>query len=141
MSAKRQTMFLTGVALLVIAGILLYVGISQPRVYETEENTKDIEVVYQEEGEQEATTKRAFSQKETTSDKEAEDTTTVKYPLNINTATFDELKTIDGLGDARAGDIIEYRKIIGGYKSVSQIMDIKGIDEAIYEKVAGYLTV
>ena len=33
--------------------------------------------------------------------------------ININTATLEELKTIPGIGDARAKAIIEYRKKIG----------------------------
>jgi competence protein ComEA len=49
--------------------------------------------------------------------------------------------TIDGLGEKRAGLIVAYRQQIGSYTDVSQIKNIKGIGDSIYEKVAPYLTV
>ena len=63
------------------------------------------------------------------------------YPINLNTATVEELVSIDGLGESRASAIIEYRDYLGGYTSVEQIKEISGIGDATYAKLAPYLTV
>lgn len=66
---------------------------------------------------------------------------TVSYPLNLNTCTAQELISLDGIGEKKANDIIEYREYLGGYTSVEQIKNIKGIGDSVYEKVSPYLTV
>ena len=65
----------------------------------------------------------------------------MKYPLNLNTCTVDELITIDGIGEAKASAIIEYREYIGGYSSVDEIKNIKGIGDVLFEKLSPYLCV
>ena len=49
--------------------------------------------------------------------------------------------TIDGIGEVKANNIIEYRDYLGGYTSVEQIKNIKGIGDGVYEKISPYLTV
>ncbi|WP_455493181.1 ComEA family DNA-binding protein [Eubacterium sp.] len=137
MNTKAQTLFMIGVALLVMAGILAYVSLSSPGVY------KEVETLPQTAASQslavDEKAKSSISQKETTAEFKAE--TNVTYPLNINTATIDELVTISGLGESRASAIIEYREYLGGYTSVEQIKEISGIGESTYAKLAPYLTV
>ena len=60
--------------------------------------------------------------------------------ININTATIDELKQIPGIGDAKAKAIIEYRNSIGTFKNVSDIKNVSGIGENLYEQIKVYLT-
>ena len=48
-------------------------------------------------------------------------------PININTATLQELTSIDGIGENRASAIIEYRQEHGKYQSVDDLKNIKGI--------------
>ena len=55
--------------------------------------------------------------------------------LNINLATSSELCTLDGIGEKRAMDIIEYRETYGGFKSIEDIMKVKGIKQGIYKKI------
>ena len=54
--------------------------------------------------------------------------------VNINTATLDELKTLNGIGDVIAERIIEYRSS-NAFKSKEDIMSVKGIGKGIYEKI------
>ena len=54
---------------------------------------------------------------------------------------MEELCLIDGMGEARASAIIEYREYLGRYESVEQIMNISGIGESLYAKLSPYLTV
>ena len=67
--------------------------------------------------------------------------TYISYPVNLNTATFEELTAIQGIGDQRAAAILAYREQIGKYTSVEQIKDIRGIGDGLYAKIAPYLTV
>ena len=116
-----------GIILLVIAGIMIYISLSQPRIYE-EDATVTAGVTSATQSTLPTAASTAASPK-------------VTYPLNLNTATFEELMTNDGLGAARANAIIDYRNALGGYTEVSQIMEIKGIGDALYRQVAPYLTV
>lgn len=55
--------------------------------------------------------------------------------ININTATAEELKTLKGIGDAKAENIIQYRDKNGGFKDISDIKNVDGIGEAMFEKI------
>lgn len=135
MNTKTQTMFMIGIALLVMSGILIYVSLSTPGVYKESETT-----AIQISSSTEAATNRAKSS--TAASKSSDNSATaVSYPINLNTATAEELVSIDGLGESRASAIIEYRDYLGGYTSVEQIKEISGIGDATYAKLAPYLTV
>lgn len=128
-------MFMIGIALLVMSGILIYVSLSTPGVYKESETT-----AIQISSSTEAATNRAKSS--TAASKSSDNSATaVSYPINLNTATVEELVSIDGLGESRASAIIEYRDYLGGYTSVEQIKEISGIGDATYAKLAPYLTV
>lgn len=135
MNTKTQTMFMIGIALLVMSGILIYVSLSTPGVYKESETT-----AIQISSSTEAVKNRAKSP--TAASKSSDNSATaVSYPINLNTATVEELVSIDGLGESRASAIIEYRDYLGGYTSVEQIKEISGIGDATYAKLAPYLTV
>lgn len=135
MNTKTQTMFMIGIALLVMSGILIYVSLSTPGVYKESETT-----AIQISSSTEAATNRTKSP--TAASKGSDNNATaVSYPINLNTATVEELVSIDGLGESRASAIIEYRDYLGGYTSVEQIKEISGIGDATYAKLAPYLTV
>lgn len=59
--------------------------------------------------------------------------------ININTAAKEELTTLNGIGDAIAGRIIEYRSA-NRFKSKEDIMSVKGIGKGIYEKIKDDIT-
>ena len=135
-SSKAQSMFMIGVALVLMSGIILYVSLSSPAVYMQEVTTQgEAQTVSQSVAEPQDDTASAS----TTNDTEPQPT--ASFPININTATVEELCLIDGMGEARASAIVEYREYIGGYESVEQIMNISGIGESLYAKLSPYLTV
>ena len=136
MNTKAQTMFMIGIALLVMSGILIYVSLSTPGVYtETETTATQISSSI------ETSTNGSNSSTTAVSDSSDDSASAVSYPINLNTATVEELTSIDGLGESRASAIIEYRDYLGGYTSVEQIKEISGIGDATYAKLAPYLTV
>jgi len=60
-------------------------------------------------------------------------------PIDINTATAEQLDELDGIGPGMAGSILEYRKEHGGFGSVEELGQVPGIGEkrlaALREKV------
>lgn len=60
--------------------------------------------------------------------------------ININTASKDELKQLNGVGDAIAERIIEYRSSTP-FKSIEDIMSVKGIGSATFDKMKSQITI
>jgi competence protein ComEA len=55
--------------------------------------------------------------------------------INLNTATIAELTRLPGIGDSRAAAIIELRTKMQGFKSVEDILRVKGIGRKSFKKL------
>lgn len=55
--------------------------------------------------------------------------------ININCAQIEELKNLNGIGEAKAKRIIEYREKVGSFNSIEDIKNIEGIGEKSFEKL------
>ena len=64
----------------------------------------------------------------------------VSGKVSLNNATIDELMTLSGIGESKAKLIIEYREQNGGFKSIDEITNVKGIGQSTYEKIKDNLT-
>lgn len=144
-SDKRQTFAMIGIALLVAAGILVYIGVSQAKIYDgagtlSASDSSAAQSAVHQEGSNNVIVSNSGNGNVSVV---ISDTQSSKpdYPLNLNTATVDELMSVPSLGEARANAIVAYREQVGHFDSVEQIMNIKGIGEKIYAKVSPYLTV
>src|SRR2546430_17242701 len=62
-------------------------------------------------------------------------------PVNINSATSEELQQVPGIGPATAEKILQMRKSYGFFKSVDDLLAIKGLGRKRVEKMRKYLTV
>ena len=61
--------------------------------------------------------------------------------ININTADTTELDKIPNIGPARAADIIAYRTTHGGFKTIEEMKNIKGIGDKTFESMKDLITV
>jgi competence ComEA-like helix-hairpin-helix protein len=62
-------------------------------------------------------------------------------PVNINSATAEELQQVPGIGPATAEKILQMRKSYGAFKSVDDLLAIRGLGAKRLEKMRKYLTV
>jgi len=82
-----------------------------------------------------------FSYTKTTDKSPSLFTKTSEYFLiNLNTASWEELDLVPGIGPVWAKRIVEYRQQIGRFTDIDQLTDIKGIPYNLPDKVRKYLT-
>lgn len=61
--------------------------------------------------------------------------------IDLNTASKEQLMTLSGIGEAKADNIIDYRKSSGGFSSPEEIMNVNGIGEGVYARIQDKITV
>ena len=66
--------------------------------------------------------------------------TSNKQLININSATLTELMSLNGIGEAKAKAIIEYRNQ-NSFSCIEDIMKVSGISEAVFNKIKDDITV
>ncbi|MEJ6400762.1 helix-hairpin-helix domain-containing protein [Nicoliella lavandulae] len=61
--------------------------------------------------------------------------------ININTADKSQLQTINGIGEKKADNIINYRQQSGGFKSIDDVKNTDGIGDKMFENIKDSITV
>ena len=59
--------------------------------------------------------------------------------VNINAADKESLKRLPGIGEKTAQNIIDYRSKTGGFKTLDELMEVKGIGTAKFNKIKKFL--
>lgn len=59
--------------------------------------------------------------------------------INLNAASAQQLEELPGVGPKLAARIVEYRQKSGAFKSVQDLMNVKGIGEKNFEKLQSFL--
>src|SRR5271169_4407105 len=62
-------------------------------------------------------------------------------PINLNTASSEQLQQVPGIGPVTAEKILQMRKSYGAFKSVDDLRAVRGIGPKRLEKMRKYLTV
>lgn len=60
--------------------------------------------------------------------------------VSLNSGTKEDFMTLDGVGEAKAIAIIEYRNQNGPFQKIEDIMNVSGIGEKAFEKIKDKLT-
>jgi competence protein ComEA len=63
------------------------------------------------------------------------------YRIDLNRASLAELMQMPGVGEARAKKIIEYREQAGGFRKVSDLLQVHGIGPATFERLHPWICV
>jgi len=62
-------------------------------------------------------------------------------PINLNTATSDDLSSLPGIGPHIADEVISLRKTRGSFLKIEDLKNVSGIGEKRLKKIRKYLTV
>jgi len=62
-------------------------------------------------------------------------------PVDVNSATAEDLQKVPGIGEALARRIIEFREEHGPFERIDDLLNVRGIGTASLEKLRPYLAV
>lgn len=71
----------------------------------------------------------------------SEESTSHSALIDLNRATQAELETLPGIGPSKAQAIISYREQKSGFKSVEQLLEVKGIGQKMLDRISGLIQV
>ena len=69
------------------------------------------------------------------------DNTTAVGPVNVNSATAEQLDVLPGVGPSTAAAIVSHRQQHGPFQTVEQLADVRGIGPAKLDALRGLVTV
>ncbi|MDO4301131.1 MAG: helix-hairpin-helix domain-containing protein [Clostridia bacterium] len=64
----------------------------------------------------------------------------VSFVININTADIYDLSALEGIGEKKALNIVEYRKKNGKFTDINELLNVDGIGEVLLEKIKDRIT-
>jgi competence protein ComEA len=84
---------------------------------------------------------KVFNLKKIAIEMESDTTQAIIFPLDINSATYNQLLHIPGIGPVMAQRIIEYRDARGRFNDLQELKEIKGIGDKKLEQLQKYLKI
>ncbi len=61
--------------------------------------------------------------------------------VNLNLADAETLKTLPGIGEAKAEAIVQYRKANGAFERIEDVCNVPGIKGSVFDKIRDRITV
>lgn len=61
--------------------------------------------------------------------------------IELNSASFENLMKIKGIGPSTAKGILKYKSYLGGFVDKKQLLEVYQIDSSRYKQISGYFTV
>ncbi|HEX5623775.1 MAG TPA: helix-hairpin-helix domain-containing protein [Sulfuricurvum sp.] len=61
--------------------------------------------------------------------------------VNINRANTAQLQTLNGIGPTKAQEILKYRKLHGGFRTVDELVNVKGIGPKTLAKMKSQVSI
>jgi len=83
----------------------------------------------------------ATSSKQTNAQSTSSPSASVPKPININTASANELETLPGIGEALAARIIEHREKYGPFRRPEHLIIVRGISDKRFQALRDLITV
>ena len=68
-------------------------------------------------------------------------TTPQAFEVAINVSDTTSFKKIKGIGSKRAVQILKYRNLLGGFKSVNQLKEVYSINDSLFESIKYFLII
>jgi competence ComEA-like helix-hairpin-helix protein len=62
-------------------------------------------------------------------------------PIDINTATIEQLQQLPGVGPVTAKSIVDFREKSGPFRRIEDLLAIRGISESRFKAIAPYVVV
>lgn len=60
-------------------------------------------------------------------------------PIDINRAAREDWQRLPGIGAWRAGQIVNYRDLLGGFVTVEQVAETRGLPDSVFQQIKPYL--
>jgi competence protein ComEA len=64
---------------------------------------------------------------------------TLEGKLNINTATVEQIDMLPGMSKKKAEAVVEYRTANGNFKTLEDLMKVKGIKQKTIDRIKDYI--
>jgi len=61
--------------------------------------------------------------------------------VNINSADVERLTDLPGIGPSYAQRIVDYRKEFGPFKTIEDLLNVRGIGDRTFEKIRDRITI
>ena len=152
MKNNKHEIYLLAAALVLTAVLIIYNALSAPElspavisydVTNAESTAKYSKTNTLKSGKDEDSSTRSYSGKKSGSGRSTNKGSekSANFPININTASKEELVKISGIGETRAQEIIDYRNKNGNFNCIGDIVKVRGIGDATFQKIKPYITV
>lgn len=67
-------------------------------------------------------------------------TATQQSLISLNTATVEQLMSLPGIGRKKAEAIVQFRDDVGGFKTLDELKDVRGIGDKLFARVSGLVS-